>query len=154
MSRSIFWAIALTATLFATGCKKQAAPAPVAAAPAPAPAVEWTWGVATFSGSEEAGTNGSLNVSFSAKNVSSTGLMMGVVGLHIFDADGEKICGGKTSVDDKAAGGAVIEGKVEISCDYTTLPAEGALNGRVTAMYTVGDEDKQEKLKTSITFKR
>jgi hypothetical protein len=141
--RSLFFGLAL-ASLALTGCKKKAPePAPVAAAE-PAPAVAWAWGAVTFDGSRAEGNMGKLNVPFTLTNQSQTGLQFGTVAVNIFDGE-TKVCGGKLTVDEKASMGNSISGTVEVVCEYKTLPAGDKLSAKVTAMYTVGAEEREDR---------
>lgn len=155
MRHSMFWALALTASLSVVACKKAEPEAtPTATAPAPAPAVSWSWGPATFDGSRAEGNDGKLMVPFGATNNSDVGFVLDVVSVTILDAAGEKVCTGKVSVDDKATKGNTIEGKVEVDCSYQKLPEGADLPGKATVMYKLNGEEKQDIVDVKIPFKR
>jgi hypothetical protein len=154
MRRSMFWALALTASLSVVGCKKNAEPEAAPVAQAPAPAVTWSWGPATFDGSRAEGNDGTLILPFKATNNGDVGLILDVVQVTIIDAAGEKVCAGKTDVNDKAAKGDSVESKVEIVCAYTKLPDGAELSARLNVNYQLDGQAKQDTPTVTFPFKR
>jgi hypothetical protein len=154
MRRSLLWMAVIATPLLITGCKKKAEPAPAPVEEAPPPAVNWSWGTANFNGSRDADTEGTLTVRFDATNQSDTGLVVNTVAVHILDASGEKICGAKASNIGKAPQGVAVSGSVDIGCDFTKLPESGPLSAKITAMYTVGEEEMKDQTTVDLTFKR
>lgn len=151
------YAILLTALLgpsLLVGCKKkEPEPAPVAAAPAPKALLDWTFGPATFAGSRADGNTGALTVPWTVVNKSGSGLVLTAVAVNIFNGE-EKICGSKANVSDKTADGGTLSGKVEIPCEYKTLPATEKLSAKATALYELGGETKDEKVSLDLEFTR
>lgn len=160
--RHTLWSLALIAPLALGACKKKSEPEPMAE-PAPVEEVEkapmaplaWTWGPAMFTGSRAADSTGTLAVPVKVKNQTEDGLILKVLSVGIVGADGGKpTCMAKEQLGQKASGGFEIETTLSMDCAYTALPDSGPLMGKVTAIYTLGGEDKTDTVETKIPFKR
>lgn len=138
----------------AAGCKKNTAPeAPAADAPAKqTEAVAWTWGPATFAGSRAEGNSGTLTIPVKATNQSGSGMVLKVLDLNVRDGD-DRVCGAKSSFNEKASPGKDVSASLELSCEYRKIPA-GDLTVRGTAIYEIGGERKQDRVNATVAFSR
>lgn len=162
--RQSLWSLALIAPLALGACKKKSEPEPMAEPPpaeemekeAPMEPLAWTWGPAMFTGSRDGDKTGTLSIPVKVKNQTDDGLILNVLAVGVMGTDGgdKAECMAKEQLGQKAAGGFEIETTLTMECTYQNLPGSGPLMGKVTAIYTLGGEDKTDTVETKIPFKR
>ncbi len=147
-------AIALLVPLALAGCKKDKPVESTATETPAAPAVAWKFGPASYTGGRLDGDTGKLKVPVKVTNNTDTGLVMSAVRIGIMGADGKEACSKKEGFTAKDAGGGSLMVELVLDCAYKALPAEGKLTAKVTAMYTLGGDAKEDMSDQMIPFTR